>query len=179
MQSRGNGIGVLFDWDGVVVDSHRQHECSWERLAGEENRRLPEGHFKAGFGQTNRTIIPEILGWSRDPAEVERLGRRKEALYRELVRETGLEPLPGARNLLRMLREAGIPCAIGTSTARENIRVALEVMGLEPYFKAIVCSEDVHSRKFNLRSVRLVRRLAIEFGLGKAISRLPRVSSGH
>ena len=46
-------LGALFDWDGVVIDSSRQHEESWERLAAEEKRRLPDGHFKLGFGKKN------------------------------------------------------------------------------------------------------------------------------
>jgi beta-phosphoglucomutase-like phosphatase (HAD superfamily) len=40
--------GAIFDWDGVIIDSSRHHEESWERLAREESRTLPEGHFKAG-----------------------------------------------------------------------------------------------------------------------------------
>jgi len=140
-------FAVLFDWDGVVVDSSRAHELSWERLAAEEGQSLPEGHFKASFGKVNRVIIPEILGWTDDPGEIERMGRRKEALYREIIRDEGLEPLPGARELVLALRDAGIPRVIGTSTARKNIEVGLEAMGLEGCFDGAVCSEDVSRGK--------------------------------
>ena len=51
--------GVLFDWDGVVIDSSSQHERSWELLASERNLVLPEGHFKEGFGKKNEVIIPK------------------------------------------------------------------------------------------------------------------------
>ena len=68
--------GAIFDWDGVVIDSSRCHEESWERLAREEKRPLAEGHFHAGFGRKNEIIIPEILGWTRDTEEIERLSLR-------------------------------------------------------------------------------------------------------
>ena len=55
-------IGVIFDWDGVIIDSSRQHELSWDRLAAEEGRALLAGHFKAGFGKKNEWIIPNLLG---------------------------------------------------------------------------------------------------------------------
>ena len=47
---------VLFDWDGVVIDSSSMHEKSWEIVAEEYSLSLPEGHFKAGFGKRNETI---------------------------------------------------------------------------------------------------------------------------
>ncbi|RYD73608.1 MAG: hypothetical protein EOP84_21265, partial [Verrucomicrobiaceae bacterium] len=42
--------GALFDWDGVIIDSRRHHEESWERLAREVGKPLPAGHFLQGFG---------------------------------------------------------------------------------------------------------------------------------
>jgi HAD superfamily hydrolase (TIGR01509 family) len=135
--------GAIFDWDGVIIDSSRHHEESWERLAREEKRELPEGHFKAGFGRKNQYIIPEILGWAREETEVERISLRKEALYREVVREWGLEPLPGVQTWLERLRDAGVPCAIGSSTHRPNIDLSLSILGFASFFSAIVTAEDV------------------------------------
>ena len=138
---------AIFDWDGVIIDSSRQHEESWNRLALEINKPLPEGHFKAGFGRKNEFIIPNILHWEDDPAEVRRLSLRKEALYREIIIEQGLEPLPGVRTWLNRLANAAIPCAIGSSTHRKNIEVSLDVLGLRPFFRAIVSAEDVSHGK--------------------------------
>jgi HAD superfamily hydrolase (TIGR01509 family) len=135
--------GAIFDWDGVIIDSSRHHEEGWERLAREEARTLPDGHFKAGFGRKNDYIIPEILGWTRDTVEVERLSLRKEALYRDVVGEWGIEPLPGVREWLVALQKEGVPCAIGSSTHRANIDLSLGLMGLKPFFAAIVSAEDV------------------------------------
>lgn len=135
--------GVIFDWDGVVIDSSAQHERSWEILAEEISKPLPEGHFKRGFGKKNQVIIPEILGWCDDPAGIAALSDRKEAIYRELVRQSGVEILPGARELAAALRLEGIPRAIGSSTPRENLDAIFAATGLGGLFDAVACGDDV------------------------------------
>ncbi len=140
-------LGMLFDWDGVIIDSSKQHEESWERLAAEEGQPLPPDHFVQGFGKKNEFIIPNLLGWASDPAEVHRLSLRKEALYREIVVEKGLEALPGVHAFLDRLRAAGIPTCVGSSTHRQNIDTILEVMGFTGLFDDIVTAEDVSAGK--------------------------------
>ena len=138
---------ALFDWDGVIIDSSRHHEESWERLAREIALPLPNGHFKKGFGRKNEFIIPEILSWSSEEGQIRQLSLRKEALYREVVADWGLEPLPGVRTWLSRLRDAGVPCAIGSSTHRANIDLSLGLIGLAEFFVAIVTAEDVKQGK--------------------------------
>jgi len=146
-------LGAIFDWDGVVIDSSRHHEESWNRLAREEGRVLPAGHFLKGFGMKNEAIIPGILGWTRDDAEIRRLALRKEVLYREIIRERGIEALPGVRPFLDALAAAGIPRVIGSSTHRLNITTSLELLGMAGYFTRaepcdlIVSAEDVQRGK--------------------------------
>src|SRR5476651_452115 len=139
--------GAIFDWDGVIINSAVQHEVSWERLARECGKTLPENHFKRGFGMKNEVIIPELLGWTHAPVEVRILSLRKEAIYREVVREQGITALPGVELWLRALRDEGIACAIASSTHRENITTTLEMLGLEQFFSAIVTAEDVKRGK--------------------------------
>ncbi|MEA3210336.1 MAG: beta-phosphoglucomutase [Chthoniobacter sp.] len=139
--------GAIFDWDGVIIDSSSHHEESWERLAREIAKALPPGHFKRGFGRKNEFIIPELLAWTQNSEEIRQLSLRKEALYREVVAERGLAPLPGVRTWLERLRDAGVPCAIGSSTHRANIDLSLGLIGLTEFFSAIVTAEDVSRGK--------------------------------
>ena len=134
---------VIFDWDGVVIDSSALHERSWEALASEIGKELPADHFKRGFGKRNAVIIPEILGWSRDAAEIDRWSKRKEELYREMGSEQGIPILDGIKNFLESLRAEGIPCVIGTSTERRNVELAFEQHDLSTFFSGAVCTEDV------------------------------------
>ena len=139
--------GAIFDWDGVIINSAAQHETSWERLAKECGKTLPENHFKRGFGMKNEVIIPELLHWTTVPTEIRLLSLRKEAIYREVIREQGITALQNIESWLRMLRDEEIPCAIASSTHRENITTTLEVLGLEEFFPAIVAGEDVKRGK--------------------------------
>src|SRR5277367_4829438 len=124
--------GAVFDWDGVIINSAAHHEESWERLAKECGKTLPENHFKRGFGMKNEVIIPELLGWTTAPVEIRLLSLRKEAIYREVVREQGMSALP---------------CVIASSTHRENITSTLDVLGFGEFFPEIVTAEDVKRGK--------------------------------
>ena len=134
---------AVFDWDGVVIDSSVAHERSWEALAKEEQLPLPADHFKRGFGKRNELIIPDILRWASEPAEVKRLSNRKEALYRDIARTGHVRLLPGVRELCGALRDLGIPCVIGTSTHKENLALSFELFGIGHFFAGAVASEDV------------------------------------
>jgi HAD superfamily hydrolase (TIGR01509 family) len=139
--------GALFDWDGVIIDSRRHHEESWGRLAAELGKSLPDDHFLKGFGRKNEFIIPELLGWTRELEEIHQISLRKEALYREVVADWGLEALPGVRTWMERLRDAGVPCSIGSSTHRANIDLSLGMIGLRDFFQGIVTAEDVSHGK--------------------------------
>jgi beta-phosphoglucomutase family hydrolase len=140
-------FAAIFDWDGVIVDSSAHHEESWERLALEIGKALPENHFKKGFGMKNEVIIPKLLDWTDDPQLIHCWSLHKEELYRIIVKERGLEALPGVREWLVQLKNNRIPCAIGSSTHRLNIETALDILGLHEYFQVIVTAEDVHHGK--------------------------------
>lgn len=136
-------FGVIFDWDGVVIDSRKQHEQSWVRLANEENLPWGDDFFVRSFGRRNQDIIPHLFHWTNDPAEIARLGDRKESLYREILREGGIQPLPGVTDLLAALQEARLPLAVGSSTPRSNLDAALELLQLPAAFDVTVGGEDV------------------------------------
>ncbi len=95
----------------------------------------------------NEFIIPNLLQWASDAEEITRLSLRKETLYREIVLEWGLKPLPGVVAWLDRLRDASFPCAIGSSTHRLNIETGLALIGLKDRFQTIVTAEDVSHGK--------------------------------
>ena len=147
MTNRTGIWAALFDFDGVIVDSSAHHERSWEVLALREGLTLPEGHFRQSFGKRNIEIIPAILGWGDDAVDVQRLADAKEREYRDLVSRDGIRPLPGVVEWLERLRTADIPCALATSTSRENVRCILALTGLEGCFSVVVTAEDVERGK--------------------------------
>lgn len=138
-------LGFIFDWDGVIIDSHAAHEESWNLLFAELKRPMPEGFFKKTFGMRNQQIIPMCFDFvaADDAKAIAELGDRKEVLYRNVLRRDGIEPLSGVRRLLAELKERGIPRSVGTSTPRLNVETVMEMTGLTEAFNAIVSAEDV------------------------------------
>ncbi len=134
--------GAIFDWDGVIVDSSHFHRRSWELLAHEIGRALPPDHFLRGFGMTNETILMELLGWTRAPEVARQWSLRKEEIFRDLVRQNSIQPLPGVERWLGELSRAGVPRIIASSTHRANIEMISQQLRLPP-FAGIVSAEDV------------------------------------
>ena len=132
---------VLFDLDGVIVDSREHHLAAWQRLAAAHGLTVPPGYFRATFGLRNDAILGRLLP-DADARELERLAAEKEATFRSLARGA-LEPLPGVRELTAFLREQDVAAAVVTSTPRENLQMILRALRLEDRFDALVSAEDV------------------------------------
>lgn len=147
---RFSDIGVVFDLDGVLIDSHDQHQRSWYLLAEERGLTLTEEQFKESFGMRNEMCIPHVFHWAEpeDSETIRILGDRKEELYRELLAADGVVPLPGVLSLLHSLRDAGVPVSLGSSTSRKNIEACFSATGLDDFFgKNITGAEDVRRGK--------------------------------
>jgi beta-phosphoglucomutase len=137
--------GVIWDLDGVIIDSAAPHWQSWQQLAAETGATFTERDFRATFGTRNADIIPRY--WhTTGAAEVQQLADRKEAIYRDLVRANA-QALPGALALLQALHAAGWHQALGSSAPMENIRLIIDVLHLNDYLDAAVSGEDAEQGK--------------------------------
>ena len=132
---------VIWDVDGVIIDSAEQHRRAWGQMAAEHGFTYTDDDFWATFGMRNDDIIPKIFGVT----ERERLtlmAERKESLYRELVAAEATA-LPGARELMEALHAAGYRQALGSSAPPANIAVIVELLGLGGWLDAMVSGEMV------------------------------------
>jgi beta-phosphoglucomutase len=137
--------GVIFDMDGVLIDSAEPHLESWRRLAEECGGSVTREQFAATFGRQNRDIIPILFGEvSEDRTQV--LSERKEEIYRDLVRER--PPIvPGAVELVCGLKEAGAGLAVGSSGPMANVKLVVGAMGVGELISVIVSGDDVSRGK--------------------------------
>ena len=136
-------LGVIFDVDGVLVDSYEAHFESWQRLGREAGFEMSPEQFVRTFGRTSREIIAEF--WPEravDPANVEALDGRKELLYREIV-AADFPAMDGAADLIDALHADGFAIAAGTSGPPKNVELCLERLQRRERFTAIVTARDV------------------------------------
>ncbi|UCF34773.1 MAG: HAD family phosphatase [Phycisphaerales bacterium] len=151
-------IGVVFDMDGVLVDSAEPHFRSWQELAKENGVQVTREQFGSTFGRHNRDIIPLLFG-SASEERLKALSERKEEIYRELIRDNA-PIVPGAVELVRALHRAGAKLAVGSSGPRANIDLVLRAMEVDEILDAVVSADDVTRGKpdpqvFSLACARL------------------------
>jgi len=138
--------GIIFDMDGVLVDSGDAHYEAWRRVGAEEGVPYPRAFFDRTFGMHNRQTIPLWLGRRVSEEAIARLAERKEALYRQSARKL-LRPIPGAVELVCALAREGIRLAVGSSGPRANIALGLELLGIASFFRALATGDDVKRGK--------------------------------
>jgi len=134
-------IAVIFDMDGVLVDSYHAHYESWLRLYGDLGLAYTEAAFAADFGRTSRDILRRTLPGELADERVRELDALKEAYYRDILR-ANFTPMDGAKQLLDALAAADFKLAIGSSGPPENVALVMEKLGAER-FGAAVTGQDV------------------------------------
>jgi HAD superfamily hydrolase (TIGR01509 family) len=135
--------GALWDLDGTLVDSAGHHWVAWRDTLLAEGRSVQPADFANSFGKRNDEILHELFGPAIAPEWIEHVSEAKERTYRRLVRERGLEPLPGAFDWLSRLHEAGWKQALASSAPRPNIDAVFAVLGLERFLDAVVSADEV------------------------------------
>src|ERR1700760_4874213 len=137
---------VLWDVDGTLIDSSEYHWLSWQGALAAENFSLTRRQFAATFGQRNDEILRGYFP-SYASEDIARVGEAKEVAYRELIRERGIELLPGVRRWLEKLKGDGWLQAVASSAPLLNIETIIAALDLESFFSAIASAEDVTEGK--------------------------------
>ena len=139
-------LAVIFDMDGVLIDSYEAHFAGWSRMYRELEMDYTEEDFAADFGRTSRDILFRRFGDKLADARIRELDDRKEALFRDSLREH-FTPMDGARELIDALAADGFRIAVGSSAPPENIELCLEKLGHRGAIGAIVTGKDVQRGK--------------------------------
>ncbi|MEE4299145.1 MAG: HAD family phosphatase [Pseudomonadales bacterium] len=137
---------VVFDMDGVLIDSERILRDAWTAAAAELGRDLPATLFQRIIGTSRATadrILREELGDDFPLAEVFARAR----LLVEVAVADGWPAKPHALELLARLAELGVPVAVASSTRRTAVEQRLETAGLLRYVAAICAGDEVSEGK--------------------------------
>ncbi len=141
-----SALAIIFDMDGVLVDSYEAHFASWSRMYGELGLDYTEQDFAADFGRTSRDIIRRRLGDQLSDVQISELDARKEAFFRDSLREH-FTTMEGAIELIDALSADGFLLGVGSSGPPENVGLCLEKLGRREKFAAVVTGEDVRRGK--------------------------------
>ena len=137
---------VIFDNDGIIVNSIPLHYEAWRRLLAEHGVELTMDEFNKLNGMTT----PEILRHRREQFNlnynIEEMANKKRVLADELLKER-VELCDGVSGLLKLLKENGIKTAIATSAYLSTIEIILNKFPIRSLFDAIVTMEDYEHGK--------------------------------
>jgi beta-phosphoglucomutase len=139
-------LALVFDLDGVVVDSNRIHSASWREYLRRCGMEVPEGFDLRMFGRRNDDIVRDVFGGDLPPAAVLQHGAEKETVYREMMGPVLRDHLvPGVASFLERHRDA--PMAVATNCERANADFVLDGSGLRKYFRAVLDGDQVERPK--------------------------------
>jgi beta-phosphoglucomutase family hydrolase len=131
------GLALIFDMDGVIVDSNPVHREAWAAFNRRYGVETTDAMLERMCGRRNDQIVRDFFGGGLPAGEVAARGAAKEELYREMMASRMEEMLvPGLRPFLDLYR--GAPMAVATNAEPENVDFVLDRAGLRPYFRAVV-----------------------------------------
>lgn len=137
---------VLWDMDGVLVDSAALHRRAWRVFLAQKGLSITDEIFERGFGQPNEQVLPGYFP-DLNAQEIYRLSAEKEACYRKLVRQEGIYPIPGVLIWMDHFSRRRIRQVLATSGCRANANMIADLTGARTYLTTIVAAEDVSRGK--------------------------------
>jgi len=141
---------VIFDFDGVIVDTEPLHYTAFQRLLEPLGLGFSwEQYVETYMGFDDRDAFMEAFkanGTVLPATDLQGFIDRKAGLFQEIIRD-GISAYPGVVDLIRSIRAGGTPLAISSGALRSDIAPILETLGIADCFDVIVTAEDVARSK--------------------------------
>ena len=138
---------VIFDMDGVIIDSEPIHfETDMEMMKYLECN-ISKEELEKYVGTTNEYMFSDIKKNYNIEKSVEDIINYRAEIIKNKIIQSDLEPIEGIRELLSELKKKNIPAAIASSSPKDFINVVVSKFKLQEYFKYIVSGEEVANGK--------------------------------
>lgn len=138
---------VLFDMDGVVIDTMPLHRQIWLEFARMHGLDPTEAEVRAMDGRRAVDVVRRLFGASLTEERVAELAIEREGIFHQRLKTDSIAAVTGIEAFLAALGTAGIPRVLATSATRDNVELVLGRLGLGSSFEAIVSAEDVRHGK--------------------------------
>lgn len=136
---------IIFDMDGVIIDSHPIHRLAWQKFLLTLGKRVSETDLDCILeGWRREDMLRHFLG-DLTEAQVVEYGARKDEFFQQVGID--VKPVSGLREFLSHLQLLGIPKAVATSASERRTRFTLDRLQLTRHFAAIVTANDVAKGK--------------------------------
>lgn len=136
---------VIWDMDGVLVDTGEFHYQSWVDTLPEYGIDFSREDFRTTFGMNNEGILRLFLGERFTKDLYMEISEQKEVNFRKAIRGK-VQLLPGVLPLLKALRSANILQAVGSSAPPKNIDAIVRELKLAPFFQTLVSAVGMPSK---------------------------------
>jgi len=139
---------VIFDMDGVIVDTEPVHRYAYFQHFSELNIEVSEELFTSFTGNSTRNVFQRLKTIFNLEDDVEDLILRKRSLFNDAFdHKEDLELLEGVENLIKNLHENGVELILASSASKVTIDRVFSRFGLHLYFSHIVSGEDFPKSK--------------------------------
>ncbi|MHB0857894.1 MAG: HAD family hydrolase [Anaerolineae bacterium] len=139
-------FGIIWDMDGILVDSNVHHWGAWQRILPEYGLEMTREQFEGTCGMTDADLLPLLYGADMTPERGVKVGEHKEAVFRDLIAH-GLEPFPGVRAWLARFSRLGLRQAVASSAPMENIAATLTSLDVWRWFGLVISGVGLAASK--------------------------------
>lgn len=140
---------VLFDMDGVIVNSEPLHVAAFQATLKRYGHDLSDEQYKQHFaGRTDEAGFRQYFDFIGETVELPVIMDEKAKVYLDLAADQ-LVPYPGVIEFIRELAAQKVPLALVTGSLRAEAEVTLKAFGITNLFEAIVAAEDISQSKPN------------------------------
>jgi len=154
-------LGVLWDMDGVLVDTGELHYISWKETLDKVGIPFDREVFRRTFGMNNAGILEYLLGEKPENDFLQKISNQKEQIFRKSV-PGNVKVLPGVIPWLIRLHSAGAKMAVASSAPYANIEVLVDELRIRAYFQAMVSGAELPGKPDPATFLEAARKIGIE-----------------
>jgi len=138
---------IIFDMDGVIIDSELQHEKAALRVFERYGMNVDASYHAKYIGSSTKKMAEESIAWFHLSVSVDKLLEELNHEKKVVLQEEGYQPLPGIVDLIKKLHRKGIHLAIASSSSPTEIEHAAKALGIKKYFDKFISGTHVKNPK--------------------------------